>query len=346
MALAAATFCILSWVNPIRAADDPKPLFASDAVLSLTLTGPLDRISRNIAAKPVPGVLKVGGAAPETLPVNLSVRGITRRREDICTFPPLRVEFTQKPGPSSIFKGQKRLKLVTHCQRSADFQQYLLLEYTAYRLYRALTPDSFNVRLARIDYARNDGRGLTTRLGFFIEDVDDVAKRNGQRRLRGVGRISSSQLDAAAAARYAVFEYMISNLDWAMTAGPAGEDCCHNARLMADKGATGVATGLIPVPYDFDYSGLVNAPYAVPPDGILVVNVQVRRYRGFCAHNEDAKAFLAQISARRISLMALLDETPGLTDRTRRDAAAYLGEFFAAAGSPSKVADFMKVCLH
>jgi hypothetical protein len=346
MALAAATLFILSWVNLVRAAADPKPLFASDEVLSLSLAGPIDTISRDIAAKPVSGVLKVSGAAPETLPVSLSVRGITRRKKEICSFPPLRVEFTEKPGPSSIFRGQKHLKLVTHCQRATDYEQYLLLEYTAYRLYRALTPESFNVRLAKIDYIGKGGKALTTRLGFFIEDVNDVAKRNGQERLRGVARISASQLDSAGAARYAVFEYMISNLDWAMTAGPAGEDCCHNARLLADKGATGASTGLIPVPYDFDYAGLVNAPYAVPPDGIHVANVQVRRYRGFCVHSEEAKTFLAQISTRRDSLMAILNETPQLEDKTRRNAAGYLGDFFETAGSPSKVADLMKVCLH
>jgi hypothetical protein len=70
----------------------------------------------------------------------------------------------------------------------------------------------------------------------------------------------------------------------------------------------------------------------------------VRRYRGFCAHNEEAKALLAQISTRRDSLMAILNETP-LEDRTRRKAAGYLGDFFEEAGSPSKVADLMKVCL-
>lgn len=343
MAFAAATFCILSWANPVRAADGPKPLFASDDVLSLTLTGPFDAISRDRSPKPVPGVLRVGGAAPETLPVNLSVRGITRRKKEVCAFPPLRVEFPEKPGPDSIFKGQKHLKLVTHCQR--DYQQYVLLEYTAYRLYRALTPASFNVRLAKIDYTYQDGHALITRLGFFIEDVNDVVKRNGQERLRGVRRISASQLDAAAAARYAVFEYMISNLDWAMTAGPADTDCCHNARLMGAKGVTGASTGLIPVPYDFDYAGLVDAPYAVPPDGIQVANVRVRRYRGFCAHNEEAKAFLAEVATRRDSLMAILNETPQLEDRTRRKAAGYLGDFFQEAGSPSKVADLMKVCL-
>jgi hypothetical protein len=319
MALAVAMFSVLFWANPVRAADGPKPLFASDEVLSLSLKGPLETISRDKDAKPVSGVLKVGGAAPETLPVSLSVRGITRRKKEICTFPPLRVEFTEKPGPSSIFKGQKHLKLVTQCQRMADYQQYLLLEYTAYRLYRDLTPESFNVRLAKIDYTGKDGRALSTRFGFFIEDIDDVAKRNGQERLRGVRR---------------------------MTAGPAGTDCCHNARLLGAEGVTGASTGLIPVPYDFDYAGLVNARYAVPPEGIPVANVRVRRYRGFCAHNEEAKTFLAQISTRRDSLMAILNETPQLEDKTRRNAAAYLGDFFDEAGSPSKAADLMKVCLH
>ena len=73
--------------------------------------------------------------------------------------------------------------------------------------------------------------------------------------------------------------------------------------------------------------------YAVPPDGIPVANVRVRRYRGFCAHNQEAKAFLAEISTRRDSLMAILNETPQLEDRTRRNAAGYLGDFFEVAGS-------------
>jgi hypothetical protein len=344
-AFAAAILFTLCWSHAAGAAGDPKALFTRDEVLSLTLTGPIDRISRDDGAAPVAGELKVGGAAPETLAVALSVRGITRRKTDVCDFPPLRVEFTQKPAASSVFDGQKGLKLVTHCQRAADFQQYLLLEYTAYRLYRALTPESFNVRLAKIDYVGQDGRALISRLGFFIEDVDDVAKRNGQKRLRGVARVSVPQLDAAAAARVAVFEYMISNLDWAMTAGPAGKDCCHNTRLLGPKGATGASTGLIPVPYDFDYAGLVNTPYAVPPKGIRVDNVRMRRYRGFCAQDAEARAVLAQFSTRKAALMTVLDDTPQLDGRARKQATDFLGDFFAAAASPTRSADFMKSCL-
>jgi hypothetical protein len=218
----------------------------------------------------------------------------------------------------------------------------MLLEYAAYRLYNALTPESFNVRLAKVDYAGEDGHPITSRYGFFIEDVDRLARRNGHERLRGANRISSSQLDPEAAARFAVFQYMISNLDWAMTASPAGMDCCHNSRLV---GAKGVTTGLITVPYDFDYSGMVDAPYALPPDAIHVANVRVRLYRGFCAHNEQAQAVAASLLARRASLLSIVDQTPDLNSASRERVDSYLGEFFDKIGSPAKVDEMLETCL-
>jgi hypothetical protein len=240
-----------------------------------------------------------------------------------------------------MFKGQETLKLVTHCQQDDDYQQYALLEYVAYRLYGALTPESFRVRLATIDYARPDGRSLITRIGFFIEDVDDVAKRNGMKRLRGVNRISPTQLDPAAAARFAMFEYMIGNLDWAMTAGPGGEDCCHNARLIGGKDAT---TQLIPVPYDFDFAGLIDAPYAVPPAEMNVPSVRTRLYRGLCLHTEEARSVATDILAQRTSLLAIVAATPQLSEAARRRATNYLGRFFEQIDSPVGIAKLLKNC--
>ena len=341
-ALTTAVFSILSWTSSANAADAPKALFAGDEVISLTISGPLSGISRSPDAKPVPGVLKVTGGAPETLPVELSTRGITRRMKQICSFPPLRVEFTQKPPKTSLFRGQKRLKLVTHCQSGDKYQQDVLLEYSAYRLYRSFTSESFNARLAKVDYVGEDGSALTTRFGFFLEDIDDVARRNGQERLRRANRISPTQLEPDAAARFAVFQYMISNLDWAMTASPPGRDCCHNSRLIGAKDST---TGLITVPYDFDYSGLVDAPYAVPPDSIHVANVRVRRYRGFCQHNEQARVFATSLPARRASLLGIVDQVPQLSDGSRQRAASYLGDFFDEMSSPAKIDEMLKTCL-
>src|SRR3990167_4674043 len=93
----------------------PTPLFASDEMIRLTLTSDLDTLTR---AQPedrptVEGSIGDGVAA---LPVQLQPRGITRRQKDVCQFPPLRVRFTGTPPATSVFAGQRQLKLVTHCR--------------------------------------------------------------------------------------------------------------------------------------------------------------------------------------------------------------------------------------
>jgi hypothetical protein len=311
--------------SPAVAQQAPKPLFASDDVLALTIRGPISTLVRDRSSSAVAGTLTT--ASGETLPVALSVRGITRRTTEICSFPPLRVEFTGKPPANSLFAGQHRLKLVTHCRNDASFQQYPLLEYTAYRLYNVLTPASFRVRLANVTYQGEDGRAVTTRVGFFLEDTDDVARRNAMRELHAPARIEVSALNATDAARYAMFQHMIANHDWSMRAGPAGDNCCHNARLI---GRSGLATGtVVPLPYDFDFSGFVGAPYATPPDQLRINSVRQRVYRGYCAHNREAALVAAQMRSARPQLMATLAATPGLADGARRRAASFIDQFFA-----------------
>ena len=109
--------------------------------------------------------------------------------------------FPQPPGAQSLFAGQKRLKLVTHCQQSPGYQQHLLLEYSAYLVFNQLTSLSYKVRLATVDYAESDGKVTTSRWGFFIEDLDDLAKRNGLTEARVGDRVTSTQLEAQQAAR-------------------------------------------------------------------------------------------------------------------------------------------------
>ena len=278
----------------------------------------------------------------ESLPIRLSPRGITRLRKETCQFPPLRVDFTSAPPAGSLFAGQRRLKLVTHCRSSEGHQQYLLLEYAAYRLYNQLTPNSFRVRLAQVDYVEDNGKPVTSRLGFFLEDLGDVARRNSMTEARVGARIPVASLNPADAARFAVFEYLISNLDWAMQAGPAGDSCCHNSRLVSASGAPPFTT----VPYDFDYSGLVDAPYAVPPEGINVSGVKARYYRGFCRHNAEALRAAADIRVQGPALLGILGQIPQMKEGTRRKAATFLGRSLADIASDQSVtSNLLKTCL-
>jgi len=322
------------------AAEPAKPLFADDQLIHVTIKAPINRLaSSEDRSRQVAGTLSMG---PDSVPVALSPRGITRLRKETCDFPPIRVDFTGAPPATSMFAGQRRLKLVTHCRSNEAFQQYLLLEYATYRLYNLLSPMSFRARLAQVDYVEESGKTVTSRLGFFLEDLGDVARRNGMSEARVGARIPVASLKPEDAARFAVFQYLISNLDWAMQAGPANDTCCHNSRLIAAANATLLST----VPYDFDYSGFVDAPYAVPPEGIKVSSVKTRRYRGFCRHNAEALKAAADIRAQRGAMLAVLTQIPQLNESTRRKASAYLERSFQDIASDQAVtANLLKTCV-
>ena len=271
----------------------------------------------------------------ESHAIRISARGHSRRRRESCSFPPLRIEFLSPPGNGSLFRGQERLKLVTHCRPAESFQQHLLLEYAVYRLLNVLTPKSFRVRLARVDYVEA-GRpnSVLSRYGFFVEDVDDVARRNRLQEMEG-GNVAFVRLSAADTARFAIFQYMIGNVDWSAHAGPAGRDCCHNSRLLRTGPES--ASGLVPVPYDFDQSGMVDVPYAVVPPSLPLRSIRERRYRGYCIHNAEVQAAAAEARAARSSLERTLIDVPGLEPGTRRRAMSYMARFFDDVATSQRV---------
>ena len=320
----------------------PKPLFASNEPLRITIKGPILDIARNRSEGRQPGTLTVAGSN-EALAVTLSARGLTRRQGDICQFPPLWVRFPTPPT-GTVFAGQKSLKLVTHCRPSASFQQHVLLEYAAYTMFNALTPASFRVRLATIDYVDDSGRSVISRYGFVIEDLGDVARRNGMQEAKLPSRISATSLEPNAAAINALYQHMLANHDWSMRAGPPGDECCHNFKLISP--ARGVAAGVVPVPYDFDYSGFVNAPYATPPDILKLSSVRQRKYRGYCNFNNQLLSAAVRFQAARPAMLAALGSTPGLDARSIRSATAFLDGFYADIASPDLIrAKLVKTCI-
>ena len=327
----------------------PKPptrLFVDDAPIRIILRGPISAIVLTPADLRTarPASLELTEPGVEKLAIHLSPRGRTRRQKQRCGFPPLRVEFPTKPAKTSLFERQKRLKLVTHCRTAAQHQQHVLLEYAVYRLFGAISPTGLRARLATVDYVEQDGKVVTSRLGFFVEDADDAASRSDLKEATVGGRVPSTQLDPSAAARAALFQYMIGNTDWSMRLGPAGETCCHNFRLL---GAAGAQSGLIPVPFDFDSSGLVNAPYAAPAEQLGLSSVRDRHYRGYCVHNAQAIAVAAEFRAKRPLILAALDGIPQLDEGRRRGAASYLEGFFRDIATDEDVRKrVLKTCMN
>ncbi|HEX7761474.1 MAG TPA: hypothetical protein VF459_18350 [Caulobacteraceae bacterium] len=318
-------------------------LFSDDAPLKIVISAPFPALVRAAptSTKPFAAALSVAeGAGPaQSVPIQLSARGLTRRTAGYCQFPPLALKFDKATVRGTPFQGQNKLKLVTYCRPQADYEQHIVLEYLAYRLYNLITPMSYRVRAADVTYRKDDSDAGVTRFGFLVEDIDDVADRNDRDRLTAAShQVSATQLDAHAAARVTLFEYMIGNLDWELLASAPGTDCCHNSRFIAARGATpATASAVVPVPYDFDFSGLVDAPYSGPPDGIPVSRLTERYYRGYCVSNGEIPAVAQEYRAHRAEMMALIDGEPRLNPTFRAKTDRFMEGFFALLDDPGRI---------
>jgi hypothetical protein len=335
-------FVVLALAWGSQAAAESR-LFASETPLKIVITAPFPALvsAAKFHTDPFPATLTAAeGAAPaQTFAVRINARGLTRRTAGYCSFPPLALNFDKASVHGTMFHGQGKLKLVTYCRTPPDYEQRIILEYTAYRLYNLLTPLSFRVRAADVTYRNSPTDAGVTRFGFLIEDIDDVAGRNHRDKLTAKTRqVAIAQLDGRAAVRAALFEFMLGNLDWDQLAAPGNDDCCHNSRLIAAPGATPAnASAVVPVPYDFDFSGFVDSPYAGPPPSIPIDRLTQRWYRGYCPNSVEVPAVVAEFQAHRAEMMALLNNEPRLNAAFRGKATKFLEGFFTLLDDPGRV---------
>ena len=273
-----------------------------------------------------PATLVVQGPSGEQrLGVRIRTRGHARRNIATCTFAPLRIEFPPGTAAGTVFDGHKTLKLGVHCRDVDLYEQYVYREYLAYRIYNLISPRSLRARLATATYVdAESGKRLTSRAGLFLEDDDDVARRlDGEvTELRGMG---FAHVDRETMTVVSLFEYMIGNTDVSLYA-------LHNLVLV--RAATSV---VYPVPYDFDYSGLVNARYAIPSKEFGLSTVRERLYRGPCRTPGELAPLLTRMGAAREAIMQLYDALPALDDGYRKDAKGYLAQFFRVIDRPDDV---------
>ena len=109
---------------------------------------------------------------------------------------------------------------------------------------------------------------------------------------------------------------MIANLDWSVIKR-------HNVELFRQEDGKVVA-----VPFDLDYSGIVNAEYAGPPDWAKIRRVTGRVYRGFCRQEIDWDALFERFLSMQDDVMALVPGVEGMSLRAQRHANFHLKRFF------------------
>jgi hypothetical protein len=188
-----------------------------------------------------------------------------------------------------------------------------------------VTPRSFRARLARGTYVdQKSNKPLTTRYALFIEHENDVARRLSGRVVE-LPRLEFKDLDRDALTTMMLFEYMIGNTDYSIWA-------LHNIRIIQDKKKT-----LVPVAYDFDISGLVAPPYAIPDPRLRLASVAERLYRGPCRTAEEFDTAAIPFREHRAQMFALVDSLPDLASASRSHMKDYLEGFFRAIERPATI---------
>jgi hypothetical protein len=306
---------------------EARALFMAETPVEITLVGNYKVISKDrdtLSTKEYWGEVRMKDAngADLKIGVQLRTRGHYRLASRNCAFVPLRLDFKKGEVKGTVFDGQDKLKLVTHCNSNALYDEYMIREYLAYKVHNIITPRSYRARLARVTYVDSaTNTPIETRNGVFMEHEDDVARRM-EGEIVEIRRALFDDVDAQQINEVAVFEAFVGNTDWSLYA-------LHNIRLVRQQNGT-----LLPVAYDLDFSGLVGTRYATPDPRLNIRNVKERLYRGPCRTMEEIEPALKPYREKEAEILKLYVDTPGLDGRYRQDAQAFLKQWFNMLKSP------------
>lgn len=281
------------------------PLFASDSLLTLRLEADWSAVQSDRAEAPDYHHATLSYRGPDGEPVavkaELKVRGRFRRDPIICEFPPLRLKFGKKVQVPEPFEGQRKLKIVTHCHDD----EYILREYYLYKMYQLLSPYYFDVRLAQIEYVDVGGEEPTeTHFAFFIEDDEDMASRMGSTLLDEEIALGPESVDPDNLLLLHLFQYMIANQDFLI-------EVRQNVKVTTHPGMVGLP---IVVPYDFDWSGLVDAPYTkLAHRGKESSYEQRQNYKKLCRSTAEYEEAISYLENQKSAIFDLYESSPYLS---------------------------------
>ena len=327
-------FLLICWCS-VGSAQSSSRLFSDRTPLTLRLDTDLRALKgdRGAQRKAHPATLRYGaGADTGAIAVKLRTRGIFRLKT--CGFPPIRLDLPAHKVEGTPFAGEDRLKLVTHCQGDRSYERNLLKEYALYLVFNALTDSSFRVRLAHVTYVDSARHDTTTRYGFLIESDSALGRRMSAQPLNA-DNLFDPVMQPSYMTLVAVFQYLIGNTDWSVWKR-------HNIAIFQQRAEP---RPLFAVPYDFDFSGAVNAPYASPPEQLKITSVRQRVYRGFCQPDSILTAVLDRFRAAKDSMYAAVRAVPDLPERDSRDMLGYFDQFFQVLDNRGAVSrEFVRGC--
>ncbi len=298
----------------------------------------------NIAAyfrdRPNQGYLKAkitmnNGTDTVSRDIRLKTRGIFRK--GYCYYSPIQLNFKKVDFGYSDLDKISKIKLVPPCKAGIANEKYVLKEYLIYKLYNVLTDTSFRVRLLNLTCIDSEQKKKTYhQFAFLIEPIDMLEARTNSLQIKSK-TLNQKHIDPRIMDRMAIFNYMIGNFDWSV---PGQHNLKIIKPLVLDTAQKGIS-----IPYDFDWTGLVDASYAVPAEFIGVENVRERLFLGVCRSKSVYEQAIKEFVARKDEFYGIINKFEYLEDRDKKQIIDYLDEFYDNLAGYNNVIDiFLRTC--
>lgn len=304
-----------------------QQFFLDDRLIETTLTTDIKKLRSDKKAstfQPANIVMHFSDTAIVKEDIIIQTRGVFRKSN--CDIASLMLNFKNSTSPK--LSALKKLKLVGGCSNSVHDEELLLKEYIIYKIHNIVSNMSFRVRLLHITYSDSKQKVKSySQYAFLIEDPKDMADRNNCKEVKikvfpseGTNRVQMTFVN--------VFQYMIGNTDWSISN-------YHNIKLMVPKSDT-LARPYV-VPYDFDFSGIVDAEYAAPNELFNTTSVKERVYRGAPRTIEEVTEVLSLFKEKKERILFCVNDFSLLSAKTKKTIVAYLEEFFNTIESRNSV---------
>lgn len=294
-------------------------LFDRDEVLELTIRSDFDGLMDNrtdFRAKDFDAEItyQTSDGQTVTVPLEIKLRGRSRRDPTYCDFPPLKLDFDKDDDLPPPFQGQNKLKVVTHCQS----EEYIFREYYLYKVFQLISNYGFRVRLCHITYQDENGAWPSHEsYAFIIESEDQLADRIEGVPLDDDISLQLDDVDRDQLTRVHLFNYMAANRDF-------------DVRIRQNVKVIAMSDGKpMVIPYDFDYSGIVNAEYTkdIDQEGQPVYEERTR-FKRLCRTEEEYEAMIDEFKAIHDDIIALYQSSPHLSEDSVKEMLGYYEEFY------------------
>ena len=264
-------------------------------------------------------------AKGEELAYEIQMKSRGNMRLKTCYYPPIRIKLTDSTLQENNLQNYPKLKLVVGCKGGESYEKLLLKEYLAYKINNIITENSFRVQLLELTMQDTEGKNEDrVSYAFAIEDQDEMAERLGGI-LFEPRSVSRRALQRASYDVLALFQYIIGNTDWFVLNK-------HNTKYVR----TEEPPAIIPIAYDFDFAGMVNAPYAVPNEKIPISSVTQRYFIGECRDEGGYAETIRKLLDKKLEILKLVEDFTHLNERSRQNLIKYLNESFEILEDPKK----------